>query len=135
MYEAGTYRPLTLDEAVNRCADGTIRLEGSGIPVIRIGLMSSPSLLEPGRIVAGPWHPAFGFLVRSRIYHQAIEPDLPARGTAGQIRIVASAKEVPLLRGHRNMGIQKIEEKTGAAIIGITADDTVPHGRIRIDVI
>jgi histone acetyltransferase (RNA polymerase elongator complex component) len=135
MYEAGTYRPLTLHEAVRRCADGTIRLEGNGIPVIRIGLMSSPSLLEPGRIVAGPWHTAFGFLVRSAIHHRAIEPDLPTPGTAGEIRIFAPAPEIPLLRGYRNEGIRRIEEMTGATVIGIVADETVPQGRVRIEVI
>jgi len=134
MYESGTYRPLTLDEAVHQCVDGTIRLEGNGIPVIRIGLMSSPSLLEPGRMVAGPWHPAFGFLVRSAMHHRAIEPDLPDPGTAGEIRIFAPTAEIPLVRGHGNMGIRMIEEKTGARVIGIAADETVPKGRVRIEV-
>jgi histone acetyltransferase (RNA polymerase elongator complex component) len=133
MVEAGTYRPLTLEAAIDRCVDGTIRLEANGIPVIRIGLMSSPSLLEPGRIAAGPWHPAFGFLVRSAIHHRAIEPDLPAPGTVGEIRIVAPGLEIPLVRGHRNQGIRVIEEKTGATVIGIAADETVPRGRIRIE--
>jgi histone acetyltransferase (RNA polymerase elongator complex component) len=135
MYEAGTYRPLTLHEAVYRCVTGTIRLEENGIPVIRIGLMSSPSLLEPGRIVAGPWHPAFGFLVRSAIHHKAIEADLPIRGTAGKIRIFAPASEIPLVRGHGNLGIRSIEEKTGATIVGIAADETVAEGRVSVEVI
>jgi histone acetyltransferase (RNA polymerase elongator complex component) len=133
MMEAGTYRPLTLEEAIARCVDATIRLEVNGIPVIRIGLMSSPSLLEPGRIAAGPWHPAFGFLVRSAIHHRAIEPDLPAPGRFGEIRIVAPGPEIPLVRGHGNGGIRAIEEKTGAIVIGITSDETVPHGRVRIE--
>ncbi len=133
MVDAGIYRPLTLDEAVDRCVDGTMRLEGNGIPVIRIGLMSSPTLLEPGRIAAGPWHPAFGFLVRSAIHHRAIEPDLPALGTAEEIRIFAPGPEIALLRGHRNQGVRRIEQKTGAAVIGIEADETVPKGRVRIE--
>jgi histone acetyltransferase (RNA polymerase elongator complex component) len=133
MYEAGAYRPLTLEDAIDRCVDGTVRLETNGIPVIRIGLMSSPSLLEGGRIVAGPWHPAFGFLVRSAIHHQAIDPDLPARGTVGRIRIFAPEQEISLVRGHRNQGIRIIEGKTGAKVIGIRADETVPGGRVRIE--
>jgi len=132
MFKAGRYRPLTLQEAIDRCVEGTIRLEANGISVIRIGLMSSPSLLEAGRMVAGPWHPAFGFLVRSAIHHRAIEPDLPARGTAREIRIFARAPEIPLVRGHRNRGIRMIEEKTGATVIGVAADETVPEGRVRI---
>ena len=64
-YLEGRYRPLRLEEAVRICRDSCIRLEGEGIAVIRIGLMSSPSLREAGQIVAGPWHEAFGFLVRT----------------------------------------------------------------------
>jgi histone acetyltransferase (RNA polymerase elongator complex component) len=133
MFEAGTYRPLTLAEAVLRCVEGTMRLEKNGIRVIRIGLMSSPSLLEPGRIVAGPWHPAFGFLVRSAIHHRAIEPDLPDRGAAGRIVIFAPGPEIPLVRGHQNQGTRSIERQTGARVVGVVADDTIPRGRIRVE--
>jgi len=130
--EAGTYHPLTLDTAVAWCVDATIRLETNGVPVIRIGLMSSPSLIEPGRVVAGPWHPAFGFLVRSAIYHRAMEANLPVHGTAREIAIFAPGSEIPLIRGHRNQGLRRIEEKTGATVIGVQADETVPKGRVRL---
>ena len=133
MYVEGSYRPLTLEEGVDLCVQGVTRLETNGIPVIRIGLMSSPSLLEGGRIVSGPWHPAFGFLVRSAIHQKAIEPDLPAPGTANQIRIFAREREIPLIRGYKNRGVRIIEEKTGAEVLGITVDDTLPEGRIRIE--
>ena len=133
MYAEGSYRPLTLEEGVDLCAQGVTRLETNGIPVIRIGLMSSPSLLEERRIVSGPWHPAFGFLVRSAIHQKAIEPDLPAPGTAKRIRIFATEREIPLVRGYKNRGIRIIEEKTGAEVLGITVDDTLPGGRVRVE--
>ena len=133
MYKEGSYRPLTLEKAVDLCAQGVARLEANGIPVIRIGLMSSPSLVEGMRIVSGPWHPAFGFLVRSAIHEKAIEPDLPAPGTARRIRIFAPEKEIPLIRGYKNRGIRIIEEKTGAEVLGVTVDDTLPGGEVRIE--
>ncbi|MBC8176420.1 MAG: radical SAM protein [Deltaproteobacteria bacterium] len=133
MYAEGSYRPLTLEKAVNLCAQGVARLEVNGIPVIRIGLMSSPSLLEERRIVSGPWHTAFGFLVRSAIHQKAVEPDLPASGTAEEIRIFAPAREISLIRGYKNRGIRIIEEKTGAKVLGITVDDNLPGGRVRIE--
>ena len=133
MYQEGGYRPLTLKKGVDLCAQGVARLEANGIPVIRIGLMSSPSLLEEGRVVSGPWHPAFGLLVRTAIHQKAIEPDLPAPGTAKEIMIFASEKEIPFIRGYKNRGIRIIEEKTGAQILGIAVDDNLPRGRIRIE--
>ena len=133
MYGEGSYQPFSLKEAVNVCEKSVLLFEGNGIPVIRIGLMSSPSLLEKGRIVAGPWHPAFGFLVRSAIHFKGIAPDLSDPGGAELIRIYAPMREIPLVRGYQNMGIQKIEQKTGARVVGVVPDDTVPPGRIRLE--
>jgi len=131
MWLEGSYEPLTLEEAVYQCAQAVSLLERKSIPVIRIGLMISPSSLEKGRILAGPWHPAFGFLVRSAIYHQGIAPDLPAHGTLRRIRLYVREGEVPIIRGYKNRGIGMIEEKTGAKVLGIGTDNTLPPGRVR----
>lgn len=133
MYGEGLYEPFSLGEAVNLCVESVLLFEGNGIPVIRIGLMSSPSLLERDRIVAGPWHPAFGFLVRSAIHVKGIAPDLAVPDGAAEIRIHAPAREISLVRGYRNRGIKKIEQKTGASVMGVVPDDTVPPGRIRLE--
>lgn len=132
-YDEGRYRPLTLEKAVKICMESCMRLEAEEIPVIRIGLMSSPSLLEKGQIVAGPWHPAFGFLVRSGIHKKSIEPDLPRPGEASEIKIRAPKREIPLLRGYKNLGLEWIERKTGAKVSGIEIDDSIPLGRVRIE--
>ena len=133
LYRAGDYQPLSLIEAVNLCVKSCTQLEENGIPVIRMGLMSSPSLLEKGEIVAGPWHEAFGFLVRSEIHHQKITPCLPEKNAIGMIRIRAPRREIPLVVGYKNRGLRSIEEKTGAEVLGVTPDDSVPAGQIRVE--
>jgi histone acetyltransferase (RNA polymerase elongator complex component) len=132
-YLTGRYRPLALDAAVEICRESCVRLEAQGIPVIRMGLMSSPSLLEEGQILAGPWHGAFGFLVRSAIYHEKIKPCLPRPGTVPRIRLRVSPREIPLLRGYRNRGLRLVEERTGARVIEVKGDETVPPGRAAYD--
>jgi histone acetyltransferase (RNA polymerase elongator complex component) len=131
-YSEGKYTPLGLKEAVEICIESCIRLEAEDIPVIRIGLMSSPSLLEDGQIVAGPWHPSFGFLVRSGIYQKGIEPQLPRPGEVLQMKIYAAEREIPLLRGYKNEALKRIETKTGAKVVGIDPDASIMPGRIRI---
>ncbi|MBT3258487.1 MAG: radical SAM protein [Deltaproteobacteria bacterium] len=135
MHSEGAYQPFSLEEAVNLCVENVLLFEGNGIPVIRIGLMSSPSLLEKGRIVSGPWHPAFGFLVRSAIHLRGITLDLPIPGNVEQIRIFTPMREIPLVRGYKNQGIRKIEQITGARVMGVVPDDTVPMGSIRLEMI
>jgi len=132
-YQAKRYQPLGLESAVQICSESCMRLESNGIPVIRIGLMSSPSLLQEGQIVAGPWHEAFGFLVRSAIHQQRIEPWLPMPGEAERIGLRVPSREVPLVRGYKNRGLRLIENKTGAEVINVIPDASVSPGRIRVD--
>lgn len=131
--EKGTYQALSLEQAVRICAESCIRLEEAGIPVIRIGLMTSSTLREKGEILAGPWHESFGHLVRSEIYQRKIAAFLPGPGEAKKICIRVPSKDVALLRGHRNAGIRQIEERTKAMIDEILSDDSVPSGRIGVE--
>lgn len=132
-WEEERYQPLQVEEAVKICQESCIRLEAHGIPVIRIGLMSSPTLLEEGQILAGPWHRSFGFLVRSAIHHKRIQPFLPKPGEAREIRIRAPRREIPLVRGYRNRGLGSIEAKTGARITAVAVDESLPSCRIAVD--
>ena len=132
-YSKGRYRPMSLESAVDVCIQSCLRLEAEGIPVIRIGLMSSPSLLEKGQIVAGPWHPSFGFLVRSGIHQKGIEHDLPRHGEASIIKIRAPKRDIPLLRGYKNRGLKWIERKTGARVSSIEPDDSISPGKLIIE--
>ena len=134
-YMENRYHPLSLDAAVRLCQESCVRLEQKGIPVIRIGLMSSPNLLAGDAIVAGPWHAAFGFLVRSGIHQEKIASCLPRRGVADQIRLRVPSAEIPLVRGHKNRGLRLIEEKTGARVVGMIGDDAVPSGQVRVQVL
>ncbi|MDZ7697026.1 MAG: radical SAM protein [Deltaproteobacteria bacterium] len=134
-YAEGTYEPMPLAEAVTLCRDATMRFEAEGIPVIRLGLHGSPSLTEAGALVAGPWHPAFGFLVRSAIHHRVIDPYLKRYGDTARIRLFVPNRDIPLVRGYKNRGIRLIERKTGADVLGVIADDRIPRGQIRVEVI
>ena len=133
LFRKGRYEPLKLEAAVEICAEGCIRLENQGIPVIRIGLMSSPTLLEKGQVLGGPWHTAFGFLVRSYIHHQNMQKELPDWGVASQIKIKAPKREIPLVRGYKNRGLQWIMRQTGAGVIRIEPDDSILPGQVRIE--
>lgn len=134
-YEEKRYRPLQLDRAIIICQESCFRLESQGIPVIRIGLMSSPSLLREDQIVAGPWHRSFGFLVRSSMHQKTIEPYLPKPGQFKKITIKAPYREIPLVRGYKNRGLALIENKIGAEITAVIPDESVPHGQIGFETI
>ena len=65
LFISGAYAPLSLDAAVDLCTEMYLIFTSSGIPVIRMGLHPfSPENIDT--VVAGPYHPSFGFLVKSR---------------------------------------------------------------------
>jgi histone acetyltransferase (RNA polymerase elongator complex component) len=134
-FQEKKYHPMPLAKAVKICQESCVRLEDNAIPVIRMGLMSSKTLLEDGQIVAGPWHKAFGFLVRSEIYQQRIEAFLPEKGRASEIILRVPHRELPLVRGYKNRGLRSIEEKTGAKVTKVIGDDTVPPGQVVVDLL
>jgi histone acetyltransferase (RNA polymerase elongator complex component) len=132
-YSSGIYEPWRLEQALEVCSESVLRLERSAIPVIRIGLMSSPSLREAGQVLAGPWHEAFGHMVRSSVYHRRIESLLPRWGEMWKIRLMVHPREVPLMRGFRNKGIRDVEMKTGATVQAVLPDDSLSPGHIRVE--
>jgi histone acetyltransferase (RNA polymerase elongator complex component) len=133
LYEEGSYRPFSLEDAVEVCVKSVLIFEDDGIPVIRIGLMGSQSLLEKGRIVSGPWHPAFGFLVRSAIHLDGVARDLPPLREEDRIIIHSPMREIPLVRGYKNRGVRTIEHITGAKVMGVLPDDTIFSGKVRLE--
>ncbi len=66
MYENGLYTPLDLDQAVDTCAKLYTLFCQNDVTILKIGLHSS----SDG--VAGPFHPAFGELVRSKVFYESV---------------------------------------------------------------
>lgn len=135
LYKQGTYNPMGLKDTVNLCKEACIKLENSGIPVIRIGLMSSPSLLKKGEIIAGPWHPSLGFLVRSAIHLEKVRSYLPTIGEAKNIILFAPKEEIPLIMGYKKSGIRHIETITGVMVKDIIPDDSISSGKVTFEIL
>lgn len=70
---SGSYAPLSLEEAVEWSAAALELFQAGGIPVIRMGLHPDPELLKPGVILGGPFHPAFGYLVKVRWWRDRVD--------------------------------------------------------------
>lgn len=72
MFREGRYTPLELHDAVELCAAMYSIFLESAIPVIRMGLHPLDAEGLAG-ILAGPYHPAFGFMVKSRFRRNQVE--------------------------------------------------------------
>lgn len=113
---------LHLNEAIERCSDLWLDFEALGIPVIRWGLQANELL--GAAVVAGPYHPAFGDLVKGRVLRRAIMAQLadlsPPEPGMQTILIEAHSHEWSSLKGFENCNIswlrQKISEDFGPQV-------------------
>jgi histone acetyltransferase (RNA polymerase elongator complex component) len=81
MHARGDYEPWALDVAVREAGWAVSRFWEAGIRVIRLGLAGEAGMRAG--LVAGPWHPAFGNMVRSEALCVFLEETLagmPVRG-------------------------------------------------------
>jgi histone acetyltransferase (RNA polymerase elongator complex component) len=118
LYLSGKYLPLPLDEAVRRALYGSIMLEGEGCTILRMGLPPSPGL----KIIAGPYHKSFGFLVRSLGYRMMAQQMVDELGTGCELSVHSRA--IPELVGYRRSTLKELR-------FSFSFDDTLPRGYIR----
>lgn len=91
-YRSGRFSPISLKDAILWCAEALMMFEDAGISVIRIGLQSNPAL-DGGTVLAGPYHPAFGYFVRVHKWRKIID------------------RELEKLAGHRRSFILKVPKR------------------------
>ncbi|MCL1905885.1 MAG: radical SAM protein [Clostridiales bacterium] len=127
MYAQGAYKPQELGEAVALAADMLAIAAKRGIGVIRLGLNPSPSLERA--LVAGPYHPAFGQMVRGELkLRQAAFLLEQANGEA--VLLGFPPKERPLLFGQKNEQWQRLQ--TLYPGLAAKEDALLPHDALRV---
>lgn len=72
------YRPLPLEEAIDWCSEAYAAFVQADIAVARMGLHADPALRAAGAIVDGPYHPAFGYLVKVNWWRKRVDRILAA---------------------------------------------------------
>ncbi len=137
MYRKAEYRPLLLHEAVERSAYAKAIFQREGIPVIRIGLQDSNELRQTGRIVAGPFHAAFGEMVESHLFQQTLS-DLCGQherkwGLIHCLELAHHAKDASQIRGNKNNNIQCLQNRYNIGKI-IMCESKTPKGQVMVKI-
>ncbi len=109
MYERGEYTPQSLQEAVDLVAELVPIFETAGIRIIRMGLHPSIGLLDGNALVAGPFHVAFGELVRTELWRQKlIQIENPNDYNEIIIHVAAQVRNAAI--GHRATNRRMLEK-------------------------
>ena len=129
-YRSGRYTPLSLKEAVDLCKRAFLKFQRAGIPVIRLGLQSTPELETRDCVVAGPYHPAFGHLVESSLFYDMASCLM---GKSRQSRIPyarVSPSDLSNIRGQKNQNLYQLKYRFGLRDIQIEVDEEQPRGSL-----
>ena len=113
-YRGGTYTPMTLEEAIQRCVPMYELFMEHHIPVIRLGLHPFDSS-NMDAIMAGPYHPAFGFMVKSRYRYHQLEKGLldhlqQAMPKSSSLNLLIPSTCAEEYIGHRRQNIRLLRE-------------------------
>ncbi|HOP63588.1 MAG TPA: radical SAM protein [Spirochaetota bacterium] len=73
LFRQGKYMPMTLEETVELCSAMYGMFYEKGINVIRMGLHPMEMNSEDPAVVAGPYHTALGFMIKSRYRRKKLE--------------------------------------------------------------
>jgi histone acetyltransferase (RNA polymerase elongator complex component) len=141
-YKAGRYSPLDLPEAVRLVKEMVKIFHPTDIEVIRMGLQASDTMEDPSMNMAGPWHPAFGHLVRSEIFYDMLcakldqypdqNPDQHSNSGA-LLKLRVNPRSISVLMGDRKNNMKKLRIRYPAYHFQINTDETVPVQDIKIE--
>ncbi|MBU0758936.1 MAG: radical SAM protein [Candidatus Omnitrophica bacterium] len=117
-YKKGRYRSLVMEKAVDQASKIADIFEDVGVKVIRIGLHPSRDLDSKKTVLAGPYHAAFGEMVRARQIRNKIIKAIRSRHVPNRSRIEIRApeKKLSLISGHRGSEKRFLENYFGVCI-------------------
>lgn len=127
-FQRGDYHPLSLDESVTLVKRLYLLFKNSGIPVVRMGLQATAML----KVLAGPFHPAFGHLVQAEIFLDQAIAVLKDEETLFQKRVslLVHPRSVARMRGEKNKNVRILKKMYAIEDLLIQANETVPEDRV-----
>jgi histone acetyltransferase (RNA polymerase elongator complex component) len=119
MYQCGAFVPIPFEEAVDRALFTYLRAKQEGILTAKMGLTENEVIRE--RVVAGQYHPAFGYMVKSRAFYLALKARMDGAAMKGSVTVSLHNRDIPHLIGERRSHIERFHER-GIAISWEKAD-------------
>ena len=120
LWRQGDYTPWSLRQAVRTLAPSLTAFNQAQIALIRMGLPPEPELVDT--ILAGPWHPAFGELVRSRAALRAVISHSRLLG-AGPKTLFVPRTHMSQIVGHKKGNLPLLQK------IGLPRNRLIPWER------
>ena len=137
-YNEGIYEPLSVVQAVEICKQLVRMFTDKKIEVIRVGLQNTDEICNPqnkgSEVVAGPFHPAFGQLVESSMWYDAIvEKIKKLNAKVKEAEITVNPVDVNNVIGHKKENIIKLQNTYEIDLI-VKQDKKIKQGKSKIEI-
>ncbi len=127
----GDYHPLSMAEAVAAGKFALMKFGAAGIPVIRLGLQTTPEMEKAGSVVAGPFHPSFGSLVEEAVFLDMASFLLSGKNVKDRkIAFAVHPRNVSRFRGQKNGNILALKRRFAPGEISLSAATGQPEGAL-----
>ena len=130
LYHQGGYRPLSLGRAVLYTAFMKKRFDDQGIGVVRMGLQPTKELERS--LVAGPYHPAFGELVKARLMLRQTRQVLAGARGATPVTLVIAARDHSIFRGLGSANLTRLRQLGLLDRFTLRSDPMQPRQTLRV---
>lgn len=135
LYLSGDYKPLSLKRAISICKSMLVLFQSANIPVIRVGLQPTKTLLKHGTIIAGPFHPAFRQLVISNLFYERLYDFLQKSENLKSPSLTFSVhpSELSNYIGNKKENIKKFKKALPGLSIRFQPDKHISQGSFCIE--
>ena len=136
--EKGTYKPLTLVQAVEVCKEIVRLFHNKNIDIIRIGLQPTDEISEPGseksEVVEGPYHPAFRQLVESAMWYDAIVGKIKRLNVkVKEVEVTVNPVDANNVIGHKKENVKNLKELYDLNLV-LKQDSKMKQGKSKIEI-
>jgi histone acetyltransferase (RNA polymerase elongator complex component) len=127
----GDYRPLSMTEAVAAGKFALMEFGAAGIPVIRLGLQTTPEMEKAGSVVAGPFHPSFRSLVEEAVFFDMASFLLSGIDVKDrEVAFIVHPLDVSRFRGQKNGNIMALKRRFAPRNISLSPASGQPEGSL-----
>ncbi len=133
-YREGTYVPMSMEETVRLVKDICKIFEHRRIPVARIGLQASKELNDSARILAGPFHPALGHMVRSEMMLDAAVAKLKTNaGPTSTVTLTVHPRSLSRMQGLNKINLDILKREFKIKDLRLQTDPALDDQEVRLN--
>lgn len=135
MMRDGTYQPLSTEESARRAANILGVFLERDIPVIRIGLQASETLVSGNGVLGGGYHPAVGEMAYALYFRELTERELGNRNVTGKkITVCVNPSDVSKMVGQKGMNREFLIRAYGLSGFSVRPDAGISKNHLKLQI-